>query len=288
MLRIQRARPHPALEPFIRSFVQRDAALGSLEVIEPVIARLGVTIEFKFAGLYEIRTYHGNSLVRPNQVSVVGPQTFRRVRLTLSGAIDSIAVIFHPCGFHALFGTPTYLVADTSVEGQAVLGRIVSHLHERLGELRTFSERLTLLNNYFLECSPKKREASPVDEALHQLTVDRYQSLSDAARQAGLSTRQFERKSLIHAGVPPKTLARISRFNSALHLSRSSPLSWAEVAHATEYHDHMHLIRDFRAFAGLTPSRARQEIGRDHLINFSGSYAAASYSGAKAQHRPPA
>jgi len=271
MLRIQTARPDPALQPFVRTIVQRDAALGSLEVVEPVVARLGVMIEFKFAGLYEIRTYVGNTSVRPNRVSVVGPQTFRRVRLSLSGDIDSLVVIFQPCGFHALFGIPTHLVADAGLEGQAVLGNITSHLHERLGELRTFSERTRLLNRYLLECSRRVMRESSVYDALHQLATDPYLSLSDAARQAGLSRRQFERKSLVYAGVAPKTLARISRFNSALQLSKESSLNWAEIAHATEYHDHMHMIRDFRAFAGLAPTRARQEIAPDHLVTFSGA-----------------
>lgn len=211
MLCIQSVRPHAAIQPFIHSFVQRDAALGSLEVIEPVIVRLGVMVEFKFAGLYEIRTYLNNSTVRPNRISVVGPQTFRRVRLTLCGDIDSLAVMFQPCGFHALFGIPANSVSDISVEGPAVLGNAVSRLYEQLGNLRTFSERVSLLNSFFLHCFRQIRGIPAVYHALHQLTVCRSISIPDAARQAGLSRRQLERKSLVCAGVVPKTLFRIGR-----------------------------------------------------------------------------
>src|SRR5579875_2189739 len=151
MVHILSVRPDPALWPFILLFVQREANLGCIELIEPVVARLGVKVEFKFAGLYEIHTYSGDSPVRPNRISLIGPQTFRRVRLTLSGRVESLAIIFQPCGFHALFGTPAHYLSDISREGHAVLGKDISQLYEQLGNLRTFSERTELLNGYFLE-----------------------------------------------------------------------------------------------------------------------------------------
>ena len=210
-------------------------------------------------------------MVRPNRISVVGPQTYRRVRISLSGAIDNVAVMFQPCGFHALFGIPTNFLADRTTEGHALLGMTISELYEQLGGLRNFSEREELLNRYFLQCLGNAEAISPVYDSLHQLTVQRYLSIADVARQAGLSRRQLERKSLLYAGITPKTLTRIARFNSALQLGREGLFNWTEVAHMNEYHDHMHLIRDFRAFAGQVPSLTQRQITPDHLINFSPS-----------------
>src|SRR5579875_1657139 len=260
MVHVLSVRPDPALWPFIHLFVQREANLGSVELVEPVVARLGVKVELKFAGLYEIRTYSGDSPVRPNRISLIGPQTFRRVRLTLSGRVESLAIIFQPCGFHALFDTPTNYLADISREGHAVLGRDISHLYEQLGNLRTFSERTELLNGYFLQGLRKLKSRSPVYDALHRLAARRDFAISDAVQQTGLSRRQLERKSLVYAGMPPKNLTRIARFNSALQLSRTSSLSWTEIAHATGYYDHMHLVRDFHVFAGQTPTLAQREL----------------------------
>ncbi len=273
MVRVLSIRPDPALWPFIHLFVQRDADLGDVELVEPVVARLGVKVEFKFAGLYEIRTYSTNSMIRPNRMSLIGPQTFRRVRLALSGRIESLAVTFQPCGFHALFGTPTSYLADISREAHAVLGKAISHLYEQLGNLRTFSERTELLNCFFLQCLQRAKSNSPVCNVLHRLTSDQDLAIAEAAREAGLSRRQFERQSLVYAGVAPKDLTRIARFNKALQLSRESSLSWTEIAHAAGYYDHMHLVRDFHAFAGQAPTLAQREIAPDHLVNFTAPYA---------------
>jgi transcriptional regulator GlxA family with amidase domain len=102
---------------------------------------------------------------------------------------------------------------------------------------------------------------------LHRL-ANGTQTIEDAADQAGLCRRQFERKSRIYAGVSPKDLTRIGRFSRALRISRESSLNWTEIAHATDYHDHMHMVRDFRAFAGDSPTWTRRMIAAEHLVNF--------------------
>jgi transcriptional regulator GlxA family with amidase domain len=95
--------------------------------------------------------------------------------------------------------------------------------------------------------------------------------VDDVARQMGTNRRYLERKALAYSGVSPKALTRISRFSRALRLRSDTPLSWTEIAQLAGYHDHMHMIRDFRVFAGGAPTSALQEITEDHLIHFAHS-----------------
>ena len=55
---------------------------------------------------------------------------------------------------------------------------------------------------------------------MHRLASGRC-NVGDAARMAGISERQFERRSLDWAGVSPKALARISRFQRAIQKHRA-------------------------------------------------------------------
>ena len=58
----------------------------------------------------------------------------------------------------------------------------------------------------------------------------------------------------------PKLLARILRFQRAVGLMEQ-PLGWAEIALACGYYDQAHLIRDFKQFAGSSPSEfARRRL----------------------------
>jgi hypothetical protein len=96
--------PNPALRLFVCPYVKRDAQLGSLEFVEPVVARLGVKIEFTSAGLNQIRSCASNPLVAPNRISVVDPQTFwtRKPHARWKHSISGCDV--QPCGFHAISG----------------------------------------------------------------------------------------------------------------------------------------------------------------------------------------
>ena len=270
MLKVLTAPPDPILRPFVRAYVQREMRLGDTqEMVEPVIARLGVMLEFEFAGPYEVLNYGSDAVDATFPISIIGPQTWRRARLIIRGHIESLVVLFQPCGFHGLFDAPTLPLAETGTEGHAVLGAEVSRLHQRLGNVPSFGERVRILNGFFLNRLAPAQAADPAIKAMDALTAPGpLVKVSEVARHMGVNLRQLERKSLAYAGVSPKALTRISRFSRALRLRNEGNFTWTEVAHAAGYHDHMHMIRDFRIFAGEAPTAAVEEIASDHLINF--------------------
>ena len=65
-------------------------------------------------------------------------------------------------------------------------------------------------------------------------------------------------------------MTRISRFQSAVLTRSTGDINWTEIAHASGWYDQMHMIRDFRVFAGETPSRAMKQLAPEHLIRFCG------------------
>ena len=267
MLGVQNAPPESALRPFIRGYVQREAHLGTRELVEPVVARLGVMLEFEFAGSYEVRSYGSDALNPTYPISIIGPQTWRRARLIIRDHVESLVVMFQPVGFHALFGIPTAPLAETGTEGHGVLGPAVSYLHQRLGNLLTFGERCQFLDRYLLSQLGGLRTTDTIGEALHLITITG-STVEEVARRAGVDRRYLERKALAYAGVSPKALTRISRFSRALRMRAETNQTWTQIAHAAGYYDQMHMIRDFRVFAGDAPITALNEIRPDHLIHF--------------------
>jgi AraC-like DNA-binding protein len=269
MLTVHSAPPAPPLRPFIRAYVQRKAELGAEELIEPVIARLGVMLEFEFAGAYEVLDSASNIPDATYPITIIGPQTSRRVRLMIRGDIESLVVLFQPAGFRLLFGAPTLPLAMTGTEGHGALGASISQLHQSMGNMATFAERVDAMNRYFLGMLDRSAQTDPVMRGIQSLTdPGSAAKVGSLARELGVSVRHLERKSLEYVGMPPKTFARVARFTRALQLRRQSGLNWTQIAHETSYHDHMHMIRDFREFAGKAPSSALREIAPDHLINY--------------------
>ncbi len=59
----------------------------------------------------------------------------------------------------------------------------------------------------------------------------------------------------------PKMYARILKFSKAYRLREAFPqLTWIKIAHESGYFDQMHMIRDFKIFAGVNPSAIEQQL----------------------------
>jgi AraC-like DNA-binding protein len=70
----------------------------------------------------------------------------------------------------------------------------------------------------------------------------------------GLSHTKFIQLFREHVGLTPKLFCRVRRFRTLLNrIEKGLPVNWAGLAADCGYFDQAHLIRDFRAFAGITP-----------------------------------
>ena len=269
MFEVETERPHPQLKRYIRAFVQRSFRMHETEAVEPVIARLGAMLEFQFRDPYVIPSFVDDAENPCAPITVVGPISHRRVRLVIRGEVVALAVIFQPLGFYRFFGVPVSLLAERGTEGHSILGPRISALHEQLGNAPSFVQRVDLLNRFFRERAQSGFATEGVDRGLHALLVPGpVQTVDAVSRNLGISRRQLERRSLEYIGLPPKMLSRIARFQRALRMRTSNNKSWLEIAHASEYYDQMHMVRDFHVFAGDSPARSFADIAPEHLINF--------------------
>ncbi len=268
MITVRSARPDQKLKPFVRRYVHRQTYQNGMGLIEPVVARLGTMLEFQFATPYEISIFGTNRYLICPRIAVIGPITYRRVELVIRDHVESLAVLFSPVGFHAIFGIPMLPLSDMGVEGHSVLGPEVSALNERLSNATSFPERTQLLDNFLIDHLQRRRTLDRVSLAFERvITASDPASVAELAQQTGLSLRQLQRRALEYSGVSPRMMTRIARFQRALRMKAQGNLSWTNVAHASYYYDQMHMIRDFRAFAGDSPSLAMEQISPDHLIS---------------------
>jgi AraC-like DNA-binding protein len=121
-----------------------------------------------------------------------------------------------------------------------------------------------IVEQYLLKKRAHLKEALPFDSALWSLLQSGGATTIDkVASDACLSLRQFERKCKERLGMPPKAFARIVRFSKAYRLREAFPhLTWTAIAYEAGYFDQMHLIRDFKEFAGVTPTLLEEDIAR--------------------------
>jgi len=80
---------------------------------------------------------------------------------------------------------------------------------------------------------------------------------------SGYSHRHFIAVFERETGLTPKRFCRVHRFRKLLADAATRPaLSWTDLALAHGYSDQSHFNREFRAFAGITPSEYRRAAPR--------------------------
>jgi AraC-like DNA-binding protein len=267
MLSAKSANPDVALQPFIHCYVQRETLSRNGEMVEPVFPRSGAMLEFQFAAAYEVRAYGTEQLRQSWATTVIGPIDSRRVRLILRNHMQSLVVLFQPLGLYRLFGVPLSPLTGAGTEGHAVFGSQASSLYQCLGNVVSFSDRVKVLDRFFLDRLLRSEALSPAVLAI-RLLISGQGNVSTAAKMSGLSERQLERKSLECVGISPKSLSRISRFQRAIGKHRAGYGNWTDIAHEVGYYDQMHLVRNFRDLGGGTPTEVMKEIEDSHLISF--------------------
>lgn len=178
----------------------------------------------------------------------------------ISGTAHGVQVEFTPLGAYCLLGLPLRHLADKVIHPSEILGhRWVAQLTEILAQTPDWDDRCAVLDDAITARLACGRTPSPVVlEAWRRLCETRGQvTVTELARITGRSRRRLEILFGEQIGLPPKTLARVLRFQNVITLPQIPGRTLAETATLCGYYDQAHMNRDFRALSGLTPAQFR-------------------------------
>lgn len=174
-----------------------------------------------------------------------------------------LAIRFRPGGAHAFLPLPLVELSNAVIDASDVIGAAADELRQRLEAAAAWPEQVQVVVQWLLaRLRPREREHRLILRALAALQTPHQGTVAAACEQLGLSN-----KHLIHlfrsvVGLPPKTLARVQRFHRAL---QRLPAGEGRAALAVDlgYVDQAHFTREFRAFAGVTPTEYLARRGAD-------------------------
>jgi AraC-like DNA-binding protein len=173
------------------------------------------------------------------------------------GEMRGVQVDLTPLAARMIFGVPMHELAHRVVSLEDVFGAEARLFEERLFEAPTWSRRFDLIESA-LAVRLEAAESPPpdVEWAWRRLRSTRGRIRIEAlAAELGCSRKHLATRFREHVGLPPKLFARVLRFSHAVEvLTSSSGATVADVAAACGYYDQAHMDRDFREFAGTTPS----------------------------------
>lgn len=184
-----------------------------------------------------------------------------------TGDSHCLQVDLTPIGAFRFLGQPMDALTHQIVDLEDILGAAAHHLREALYEAEDWSARFALLDATIARHIAGTSAAAPgvawawaeLQRTAGRITVGALSHALGCSRQH-LITRFHQQ-----IGLPPKTLARIIRFNGALRrLEQAGDPDWAAIALDCGYYDQAHFNRDFRRFSDCTPGMFLRHRLPDH------------------------
>lgn len=178
------------------------------------------------------------------------------VQLRGTGALGSVVVKLTPWGAARLFRCDMQTLASRHTDLRDVVRpMLVERIEQQLAEAPGGEERVALVRRWLLDMLDSRSGDMLVTWAFREIgTRGGAMRTSELAAQLSMSERQLERRFMSWVGMSPKAVSRVVRLQRvSAHFH--SGLSWAEIAQETGFSDQAHLVREFRAMTGHTPTR---------------------------------
>ncbi|MFT3916091.1 MAG: helix-turn-helix domain-containing protein [Anaeromyxobacteraceae bacterium] len=193
---------------------------------------------------------------RPSATQLVGPMS-TAVEVPLEGEVDVLGLRLRPGG-HVLLGALDAralvdLMVEPAAQGTLLRDRALA-LARGIETRPSLAERASRIWAALLPLASTAPPPDPLLEHALRRWSREPATVRELVRDSGYTERTLERRFLAAAGFRPAELRRLARFRAVLRRHAAGDTRWAALAAAAGYADQAHLTREFRSFAGVSPS----------------------------------
>jgi len=256
------AAPHLSLRPHVRRYVgwweHRTTPLYRRELPS---AEVPLIISFG----EPIRLFDVQDRTRSTALGSFATGAYdAHVVVEANGSQGGIQIDFTILGMRLFLGRPLADLTNRGVALEDIFGSTGRRLTSELRDARTWDARFDLLDREIAaRMASARRPSSEVvcawTRIVNSAGLVTIKSLVD---ETGWSQKHLIHQFREHIGLAPKMFARVMRFGSAVdRLRRKEHTSLTDLALDCGYYDQAHFGRDFRAFAGVTPTELLTTLG---------------------------
>jgi AraC-like DNA-binding protein len=190
---------------------------------------------------------------------LVGPLSEPRTIVT-TGRCLAVGARFRPGHAQGFFRLAMHELTDRCLDVASISATAERGLSGVVHDARNEWRRVEALQNALCALRSNRSEEQSGSAALAAIRlIDERSGAVDVetlAHALGSSVRHLERRFRATIGQSPKLACRIARIRHAMSLlPLRNGQSWSDVVYACGFYDQAHFIREFRAIAGVTPSR---------------------------------
>ena len=205
----------------------------------------------------------------PPTLFVYGQMTERSTMSYKKEPFTATTIFLKPHALQTLLGVNASALTNNLVELREFSA---GDLNMQLLEARNEQVRLTLLTNFL---ASKLRQATTHDRLIEESLRIIHNNVGRVTVKyllecLNISERQFEKRFSQTIGLSPQFYIRVKRFTEAIRLMQTGHYErLTDVAHALNFYDQSHFVKDIKAFSGITPTSLFQKVDEfqsDHKI----------------------
>jgi AraC-like DNA-binding protein len=246
----------PKLQPFIIGvWAAKDGVAVRNERIVP---DGGSCLIFNFGGTVTATRSNGSITTWKSHFFAGAATSY--VDLKYEERFEQVGVIFKPFGAFHLMNTPMSEFSDAGYEVDLVNKCKFNQVSDEMANVDSLEQRLTKLCHWLEDSfvGAKRDSFVPAITSLLQQTDEI--SVNEIANVMGCSQQHIARVFNKHAGISPKKLQRVYRFQKVLQTFQSAPKeSLTVTALDHNYFDQPHFNNEIRAFSGYTPAQLMKQ-----------------------------
>ena len=203
--------------------------------------------------------HFGDRATKMPSMEVLGHLT-KPTKATVTKGTTVLVTRFYPYASSLFFPNQVSNFTNDSIDLYDILSKESTEFYNHLMEQRTLGQKIKALDSFLVQRltkSNKKREQFGLVEHLCSCISKKDDSfnLKNMASSYGFSERHIQKLFHDWVGLTPKSFHSILRFNKSLELIQSSGSALTSIAYECGYYDQAHFIKEFKSYAGITPSQ---------------------------------
>jgi AraC-like DNA-binding protein len=244
-------RPQAPLSSFVECFWTLESDVPSTQP-ERILPDGCVELILNFGARF---SQHDDGQIRIQPRSFLVGQMTGPILISPTGPVQLLGIRFHPGGTLPFLRLPLHDITDQVVDLGGLSSELERELLSATCQSPLLSEKVRALDTFLTHQLLNATDSSwLMTLAARIVNTGGRVSIDQLASDAGISSRQLERRFLREVGLGPKLLGRIIRFQQVFRAVEQCDSAWAEIAIECGYYDQAHLIRDFNQFARQTPA----------------------------------
>lgn len=269
-MKLQIHHPHPALAPYVRLFIIMQGNFPDLGAVQHITPKGEPAIFFPFHREIPLMNLIEGDKVKTDLIKgfhqpyLIG-QSNQFGLFNWKGPVNLCVVALHPHALHTFLGDHASMITNCFYSFDTIgKGPGFRDLQDQLWTLKepeVVKNRIEkYLFQFFLRGSHRfnPTNSHPVINWINRQSG--MVMVEEVAKKFRVTRRRLEQQFQTEIGLTPKEFARIVRFRAvAKRMYSHADISWMRLVADFNYTDQSHLIRDFRQFAGVSPTILSEE-----------------------------